>query len=246
MTTLLAVETTTAACSVAVWRDGEEFHLFEVVDRAHAECLMPMLAAVMVRAGADFAELDAVGVTIGPGAFTSLRIGLAAARGLALALAKPCIGVTSFEAVAGDACRMATGEEGRPDVLVALDSKRGDLFVEPFAADGRSLTAPTIVTASDLAAHLETIGLTRDKAVAVAGDAAGIAAESLAAAGYIVRCLDACRFPTALAVARQAAARWLAGERSQTPPRPLYLRAAETGPPIAPVSPAGAGGMANG
>src|SRR5512134_3511265 len=100
MTTLLAIETATAACSVAVWSDGAEVPLFEVVERAHAERLLPMLETAIDRAKVAFADVDAIGVGIGPGAFTSLRIGLAAARGLALALDKACLGVTSLEALA--------------------------------------------------------------------------------------------------------------------------------------------------
>ena len=244
MTTLLAIETATAACSVAVWRDGEEFSIFNVVDRAHAECLMPMLDAVMVQAGLPFAGIDAIAVTIGPGAFTSLRIGLAAARGVALALAKPCIGVTSLEAVAAAARAFAAAEQEQPDVLVALDSKRGDLYAQPFAAHGEPLSHPAIVAADDLAAHLIAARVMGDKPLAVAGDAAAIADAALAAAGYATRSIDACRFPTALAVARLAAARWLAGDRPRTPTRPLYLRAAETGPPIAPAAPIREGGTA--
>ena len=243
---LLAIETATAACSVAVWRDDEEFHLFKVVERAHAECLLPMLETVTLRANADFSHIDAVAVGVGPGAFTSLRIGLAAARGLALALARPCLGVTSLEAVAEAACPLAAAKHGAACVLVALDSKRGDLFVQPFSASGRSLTVPAIVAADDVAAHLDAAGVKRDEIVAVAGDAAAITCTALAAAGYAVRMVDACRFPTALSVARLAAARWLAGDRAPAPPRPLYLRPADTGPPMAPAPRAGERSRASG
>src|SRR5512134_3434667 len=123
MTTLLAIETASAACSVAVWRDGAEVHIFEVVERAHAECLLLMVEKAATQAKVAFADVDAIGVGIGPGAFTSLRIGLAAARGLALALNKPCLGVTSLEALAAAASPVARGQRCTY-VLVVLDSKR--------------------------------------------------------------------------------------------------------------------------
>ena len=150
------------------------------------------------------------------------------------------------EAVAEAACPLAAVEHGAACVLVALDRKRGDLFVQPFSASRQSLTAPAIVAADDVAAHLYAAGVKRDEIVAVAGDAAAITCTALAAAGYAVRMVDACRFPTALSVARLAAARWLAGDRAPAPPRPLYLRPADTGPPMAPAPRAGERSRASG
>ena len=233
MTTLLALETATAACSVAVLRDGIERHLFELAERAHAERLLPMVGQAMAEAGVDFVRLDAIGVSIGPGSFTSLRIGLAAARGLALAVDKPCFGITSLETIADAACPAAQ-DRGCSHVLVALDSRRRDLFVQAFAADGPPLTTPSIIAIDGLVAYVNGLGGGRPGAVALAGDAAGAIAAPLGAAGVPHRVLTDCLYPTALSVARLTLRRWRAGERPQAPPRPLYLRAADTGPPIAP------------
>ncbi|MHA1569433.1 MAG: tRNA (adenosine(37)-N6)-threonylcarbamoyltransferase complex dimerization subunit type 1 TsaB, partial [Alphaproteobacteria bacterium] len=86
MVKLLALDTATGACSVAIWHEGGVLRR-RVAEMAHghAEALMPMVREVMHAAGASFTDLDAFAVTVGPGAFTGLRIGLAAARGMALA-----------------------------------------------------------------------------------------------------------------------------------------------------------------
>ncbi len=238
MTMLLAIETATAACSVALWCDGTETHAFEVVGRGHAERLLPMLAATTAEANVDLAEVAAIGVGIGPGAFTSLRIGIAAARGLALALDRPCFGVTSLEALAAAACPLAARQQ-LSCVLAALDSKRRDLFVQPFAAEGAPLAAPSIIADDGAAALLEAVGVRREETIGIAGDGASMVAASLSAAGYAHRIIDECRHPTALSVVRLTALRWLAGERPQMPPRPLYLRPADTGPPLAAEASAG-------
>ncbi|MFO1152371.1 MAG: tRNA (adenosine(37)-N6)-threonylcarbamoyltransferase complex dimerization subunit type 1 TsaB [Rhodospirillales bacterium] len=233
MTTLLAIETATAACSVAVSHDGAEIHLFEVVSRAHAERLLPMVATAMSRAGTGFVDVDAIAVSVGPGAFTSLRIGLAAARGLAVALDKPCFGVSSLEALAAIAGPIGK-EHACKRVVVALDSKRGDVFLQVFSAEGAALALPAIVAVDAIALHLAAAGVLPDERVAVAGDADAITAADLRAGGQPHRVIGDCRYPTALAVVRLAAARWVSGERPPAPPRPLYLRPAETGPTIQP------------
>src|SRR5450432_1394851 len=101
--TILALDTSGAACSVAL-RDGAGrllAHRFEALARGHAERLMPMLREVMAEADVDFAALALIAVTTGPGSFTGIRVGLAAARGLALASGLPILGITAFEALAG-------------------------------------------------------------------------------------------------------------------------------------------------
>ena len=98
---ILAFDTATSACSAALWEDGRVgARRFETMTRGHAEALVPMIADVMDEAGTNFPRLDLIAVTVGPGAFTGLRIGLAAARGMALAAAVPCLGgLTDDEAL---------------------------------------------------------------------------------------------------------------------------------------------------
>jgi tRNA threonylcarbamoyladenosine biosynthesis protein TsaB len=150
--TLLALDSTGNACSVAVWRAGAlAAHRLAEMTRGHGERLLPMVAEAMKAAALDMADLDAIAVTIGPGSFTGLRIGLAAARGLALALARPVVGITSFLAVA--AALPAGSREGR-EILVALDTKRDDIFLQRFDPALRRLAPARLVTVSESIAHL--------------------------------------------------------------------------------------------
>src|SRR5205807_10599378 len=127
---LLAIDTAGSACSVAVGR-GPVVLAAErrELRHGHAEVLLPMIDRVAAAAGLEPAALDIVAAAVGPGGFTGIRVGLGAARGIALALRARAVGVTSFAAVAA----MLTEEPHRPDVLlVALDSRREDFYVQLF------------------------------------------------------------------------------------------------------------------
>ena len=102
-----------------------------------------MIDGVLRRTGLPAAALDLIAVTIGPGSFTGIRVGLAAAQGIALGLDRPLIGVTGFAAVAA-----ICGPDSincNCDLLVALESRRADLYVQIFDAAGRPLGAPAAV-----------------------------------------------------------------------------------------------------
>src|SRR5437868_15395059 len=174
--TILALDTSSAACSVALRDRGGRLvgHRFEALARGHAERLMPMLRETMAEAGTGFADLALIAVTTGPGSFTGIRVGLAAARGLALASAVPLLGVTAFDAVQQ---AVAPAERQGRALWVAIDSRRGDLFIQGFAADGAPLAAPVAVTQEALAAAVP------EEALLLAGDGAARAAALLAAAG---------------------------------------------------------------
>src|SRR5690348_13641272 len=98
---ILAFDTSGAVCAAAVLRGGVlAARRAAPMERGHAQALAPMLADTMAEAGLGFDALDAIGVTVGPGAFTGIRIGLATARGIGLAAALPVYGVTGFAAIA--------------------------------------------------------------------------------------------------------------------------------------------------
>src|SRR6266404_2143129 len=102
---LLAIDTAGPDCAVALARSGADggkilVRTSERIGRGRAERLMPMIESALAEAGADFADLDRVAVTTGPGSFTGVRVGIAAARGLALALDIPAVGVRSLDALA--------------------------------------------------------------------------------------------------------------------------------------------------
>ncbi|MEQ1817562.1 MAG: tRNA (adenosine(37)-N6)-threonylcarbamoyltransferase complex dimerization subunit type 1 TsaB [Terricaulis sp.] len=111
---VLAIDTSLDACSVAIVRDGETIgRLHETMTRGQAERLAPMVRETAQQAGITFAEIDRIAVTTGPGSFTGVRVGLSFARALALSLSRPCIGVSTLEALA-----LEDGEEGARAALI--------------------------------------------------------------------------------------------------------------------------------
>lgn len=207
------------SCSAAVLRQGKVLaHRFAPMARGQAEALMPMIAAVLDEAGIPVEELDLIAVTLGPGAFTGLRIGLAAARGLSLASGVPALGVTSFAAVAA---AVASEERAGRSLVVALESKRDELYLQAFDPTGAARDEGALVAPADFAAWVPPGPLI------LAGDGAPRLAAALAP-----RRPALARGPglaDAADVARLAAAKWRPG--FAPPLRPLYLRAPDTSAP---------------
>jgi tRNA threonylcarbamoyladenosine biosynthesis protein TsaB len=212
---VLAFDTATIACSAAVRVDGETVaRRFEPMVRGQSEALIPMIDDVMKEAGLGFADLDFLAVTVGPGAFTGLRIGLSAARAMALAAKRPCVGVTTLEAVAAG---VPEAERKGAHVLVALDAKRADVYVQIFDGDLVPLGDPLAILPTELPARLPA------GRIVVAGDAAETVAGILTGAGIEVVESAAVGIADAALIAAIAERRRAAGEDAGTP-QPLYLR----------------------
>jgi tRNA threonylcarbamoyladenosine biosynthesis protein TsaB len=213
---ILALDSSGSSCSVALVDGGGAVlaHRFRSMARGQAEVLMPMLRDAMAEAAIGFPALDLLAVTVGPGSFTGIRVGLAAARGLALATGLPAVGVTAFAAIA-DAVEI--GEIGEAAVVVAIDSRRAELFVQVFVG-GRSVPAPPLAVAPADLARLLPAGR-----LVVAGDGAARAAAALIAAGRDVIVCGATS-PDARHVAR-VALRQASDGIAPAPLQPLYLRA---------------------
>ncbi len=222
---ILALDSATAACSAALWRDGAVLaRRFAPMERGQAEALVPMVRDVMAEADMAYDHIDRIAVTVGPGAFTGLRIGLSAARGFALATGKPLGGVTTLEAVAeGVALSQLAGR----NLLVALATKRSDLYVQAFDGARRPIGDPAVLAPEALA------GWAPEAPLLLVGDGTPPALASLAEAGREVAVANAPGLPDAALVAGLAAARIAAGGALRAAV-PLYLT-----PPMAVVPRAG-------
>lgn len=213
---VLALETTLAACSVALLRDGEvAARRFEVIGRGHAEALMPMIEKVRAEAGIELTGLDLLAVTVGPGTFTGVRIGLAAARGLALATGVPLVGVTTLAAVA-EGARDAFGGA----LLVALDAKRDAVYAQAF--DGAAALGEPALLQPDEAAALAPAG-----PGLIIGTGAEVVSRALRPRRPEWRRDLGAGLPDAAAVARLAARRDPGDHLGPTAPAPLYLRSSD-------------------
>jgi tRNA threonylcarbamoyladenosine biosynthesis protein TsaB len=216
---VLGLDTATKACSAAVWRDGVVLaHECAHMERGHTEALVPMVRRVLAAAAAGFADVRLVGVTVGPGAFTGLRVGVATARGIALAADIPCIGVTTLEAIAAAVPRR---ERDDRTVLAVLDTRRGDFYAQAFSAQENEAAAPQSVDAAglpDLVAAREAL---------VVGDARVAAVAALRAAGIAAEAVGGSDHADAGVVAAIAAWRFHAADIDPERPLPLYVRRPE-------------------
>ncbi len=217
---ILAIDTALDACAAAVLdtaANGLIAHESHPMKRGHAEALMPLIARVMKQSGLSFAQLDRVAVTTGPGSFTGLRVGLSAARGIALAADKPAVGVTTLSAYAAP----AVSEAKEQPIISVIDARHDHVYLQVFSGIGDSLIPPKVASIEDAL----------DAAAYGAAHLVGNAAELLAG-----------RWPKdtqpPFAVQAQPApdiawVAWLgaAVNPGAAPPRPLYLRAPDVATP---------------
>ncbi|SKA23600.1 tRNA (adenosine(37)-N6)-threonylcarbamoyltransferase complex dimerization subunit type 1 TsaB [Consotaella salsifontis] len=171
---LLALDTAAARCAVALSRldDGRLLARRDpLLGKGHAEVLMGLVGETLADAAADYADLAKIAVTVGPGSFTGVRVGVSAARALALALGVPAVGVTTLEALAFPHFR-----KGRP-VVAAIDAKRGEIYAALFSPEGMPLAAPLVTAPDALAEHAAFRELAGD--ALFVGSGAALAAEAL-------------------------------------------------------------------
>jgi tRNA threonylcarbamoyladenosine biosynthesis protein TsaB len=145
---ILAIDTALDACAAAVLdTDATKIVAQETLPmkRGHAEALMPLIARVMKASGVAFMSLDRIAVTTGPGSFTGLRVGLSAARGIALAAAKPVVGLTTLTAYAAP----FVGENSAHPILSAIDARHDHVYFQVVSGDGGSLVKPKVAPISE-------------------------------------------------------------------------------------------------
>jgi tRNA threonylcarbamoyladenosine biosynthesis protein TsaB len=140
---VLAIDTALGACAAAVLDSGVGALLASesvLMARGHAEAIMPMIARVMDKAQCEFADLNRVAVTVGPGSFTGLRVGISAARGIALAAGKPAIGLSTLSALAAPHVAARTGDT----IIAAIDARNEQVYFQVFAPNGTTIVTPRV------------------------------------------------------------------------------------------------------
>jgi tRNA threonylcarbamoyladenosine biosynthesis protein TsaB len=222
---ILAIDTALDACAAAVLdTDASKIVAQESqpMKRGHAEALMPLIARVMKASGVGFAALDRIAVTIGPGSFTGLRVGLSAARGIALAAGKPVVGLTTLAAYAAP----VVADNGEHPIISAIDARHDHVYFQVVSGDGSSLIRPLVAPIA------EALAAAKFGAPHLVGNAAKILADRWPA--------DA---PPPLRIDPQAApdigwVAWLGAAASpdMAPARPFYLRAPDAKPPKDPLA----------
>jgi tRNA threonylcarbamoyladenosine biosynthesis protein TsaB len=216
---ILALDTSMGACSAALLRNSAgatDFVAREAqMARGHAEALMPMLAELMDEAKLDFAELDLIAATLGPGSFTGVRVAIAAARGLALATHAKLWGTDSLTVMA----QSVLTDTDAP-FAISVDAHRGMLYLGLFDGDGSRLEGPLLVSPEDAATKIS-----RNPRTAF-GSGAAILAEAASHIGIEIEASRPDLQPDAADLAV------LAAQANATLPtlRPLYLRPPDAKP----------------
>ncbi len=165
---LLAFETATEACSIAVHVDGEVRERFEVAPRRHAELALPWAEQLLAEAGIVRSQLDAIALSRGPGAFTGVRLAIALAQGIALALDRPLVPVSTLAVLAAQVPpATATAGDGGCDIgtahpiLAAIDARMGEIYTGTFVHRGDRLeatSAEAVIAPADYALDGDDVG----------------------------------------------------------------------------------------
>ena len=174
---ILALESSARAASCAVVADGAPIaSAFQATGLTHSRTLLPMVEAMLQNSELTLESMDAIAVAAGPGSFTGLRIGVSAAKGLAWALDKPCVAVSTLEAMAQPLSHLET------TLICAMDARRQQVYSAVFAAGGgalRRLAPDRAIALADLAAELDPA-----QRYTVVGDGAALCRDALTAMGF--------------------------------------------------------------
>ena len=216
---ILAIDTALPATSACVLDDGAELpESLETIamERGHTEALLPLIDRVMARVDGGFAALDRVAVTVGPGSFTGLRVGIAAARAIGIACGVPVVGVSTLAALAAPLIL----DQHQGTVGAAIDARHGNVFFAAFSADGRAFLPPRIMTVREAVRSLGT------GPVRLTGSGSPLLAVEAWPLGLAVEIVGEAIAPDIAFVARLG----LLADPSVAPPRPLYLKAPDAKP----------------
>ncbi|MBA4807290.1 tRNA (adenosine(37)-N6)-threonylcarbamoyltransferase complex dimerization subunit type 1 TsaB [Brevundimonas sp.] len=212
---LLVIDTALGACTAAVFEDGRPLaERFEPMTKGHQERLGGLARDVVAEAGGGFNALDRIGVTVGPGSFTGLRVGLAFAQGLGAALDRPVVGISALDGLA------ASLDADDAPVAALIDARRGQVYAK-FFIDGAAVGPDEALSLDEASRRIAVLG----PEVRLVGSGAAVLAEAFPDLKYAT--LDARVAPSPQALARLVAA----ADPAEYPPRPLYLRAPDATPP---------------
>jgi len=216
---VLAIDTALPAVSVCVLEDGvatPEAAETAAMERGHAEALLPMIDRVVARIDGGFSSLGRVAVTVGPGSFTGLRVGIAAARAIGIACSVPTVGVSTLAALAAPLIL----DEKTEIVAIAIDAKHGNVFFAAFEPDGRTHHAPCLISVR------EAIRSLRGGPIRLAGSGAPMLAIEAWSTGMAADVVGATIAPDIAFVARLG----LLADPEASPARPLYLKPPDAKP----------------
>lgn len=216
---VLAIDTALNACSACILQAGDAEPLAREtipMERGHAEALLPLIDRLAARVDGGFESLDRVAVTVGPGSYTGLRVGIAAARGIGLAADIPVIGVATLSAFLAP----LLAHERRGLFTAAIDAKHGHIYIQAVAAGGRTIIQPSLLSFRDA------MRLLGSGPVVVTGNAASQLASEARAQGVEVLASESIPAPDITWVARLGAL----ADPTQALPKPLYLREPDAKP----------------
>jgi tRNA threonylcarbamoyladenosine biosynthesis protein TsaB len=215
---VLAVHTALAACAAAVLDTDHGILASESLPmvRGHAEALIPLIARVMKQSEMTFQNLGRIAVTTGPGSFTGVRVGLAAARGFGVATGVPVVGVSTLSVYAAP----YLAGNGKSPVVVAIDARHAHVFLQVFGPGGQTLVSPRLARLS------EAIRAASEAPACLVGSAARAVADGLANTAAPPRAIDPREAPDIIWVAQIGAVT----PQAQSAPHPQYLRAPDAQP----------------
>ena len=216
---VLAIDTALAACSAAVFDTETDMFMASEslpMSRGHAEALIPLVARVMEQAKINFTNIDRIAVTVGPGSFTGLRVGISAARGISLATAKPAVGLTTLAAFAAP----HIAQDDALPVASVIDARHEHVYLQVFGRGGRTLVAPRIASIQE-AVRTAAVGPTR-----LVGSAAKLLAAAWPASEPPPKLIEETPAPNIEWVARLG----VTAIEGQGSPKPLYLRTPDAQP----------------
>ncbi|NHT74518.1 tRNA (adenosine(37)-N6)-threonylcarbamoyltransferase complex dimerization subunit type 1 TsaB [Rhizobiaceae bacterium CRRU44] len=206
---VLAIDTAGTACNVALYDAARDATLSTAgadIGRGHAERLMGFIDEALEAAGLEMDKVDRIAVTIGPGSFTGIRVGVATARGLGLALGRPVVGISVLQALATSVLATAPGHP----VLIVTDAKREEVYLQTFDAAGQPMAEAEALDVGAARATFATFAGT------ISGSGASLLREDAAA--------EASERPFDTADIAVVAKLGAAADPATALPKPLYLR----------------------